>query len=100
MSWTFLLLLAAACYAQKAVAPLVAGAWQPPPRARAALHLLAVPVLVGLVVVQTLSDGRELVLDARLPAVLVAGIAAWRGAPFLVVVLLAAVVAAALRQLS
>lgn len=100
MTWTFLLLLAAACYAQKAVAPLAAGAWQPPPRLRAALHLLAVPVLVGLVVVQTLSDGRELVLDARAPAVAVAVVAAWRGAPFLVVVLLAAVVAAGLRAIT
>lgn len=100
MTWTFLLLLAAACYAQKAVAPLLAGAWQPPPRARAALHMLAVPVLVGLVVVQTVGDGRELVLDARAPAVFVAGVAAWRGAPFLAVVLLAALVAAGLRQVS
>jgi branched-subunit amino acid transport protein len=97
MSWSLVLGLAALIYAQKAIGPLLAGAWSPPRRARIALHLLAVPVLAGLIVVQTLGDGRELVLDARAPAVLVAIVAVWRGAPFLVVVLLAAVVAAFLR---
>lgn len=100
MTWSFLLLLAAACYVQKAAAPLLAGAWQPPPRARALLHLLAVPLLVGLVIVQTLSDGRELVVDARAPAVLVTAVAAWRGAPFLAVVLLAGPVAAGVRVIA
>ena len=97
MTWTLLLGLAVATYLQKAVGPLLAGSWDPSPRAKVGLHLLAVPVLSGLIVVQTLGDGRELVLDARAPAVLVAVLAVWRGAPFLVVVLLAAAVAALLR---
>lgn len=97
MSWTLILLLAAAMYLQKAVGPLLVGSWQPPERVRIGLHLLAVPVLAGLVVVQALSDRGALVLDARAPAMVVAGAAVWRGAPFLVTVLLAAVVAAAVR---
>lgn len=100
MSWALLIALALGIYAQKAVGPLLVGSWNPPPRTRAALHLLAVPVLAGLIVVQTLGDGRELVLDARAPAVLAAIIAVWLRAPFLVVVLLAAVVAAGIRFLA
>ena len=99
MSWTLLLALAAGCWLQKAVGPILAGGWHPGPRARVALHLLAVPVLAGLVVVQTFGDQQELVLDARAPAVAAAGIAVWLRAPFLVVVLLSAVVAAGLRAL-
>ena len=100
MTWPFLIALAVGIYAQKAAAPLLAGSWNPPPRARAALHLLAVPVLAGLIVVQTFGDGRELVLDARAPAVAAAVVAVWLRAPFLVVVLLAAVVAAGIRLLA
>ncbi len=97
MTWPFLLAMCAAAYAQKAIAPILLGAWEPPHRVRTLLHLLAVPVLAGLIVVQTLGDGRELVLDARAPAVGAAIIAVWLRAPFLVVVLLAAVVAAGIR---
>lgn len=97
MTWTLLILLAVGIYAQKAVGPLLVGSWNPPPRIRAALHLLAVPVLAGLIVVQTVGDGRELVLDARAPAVAAAIIAVWLRAPFLVIVVLAAVVAAGIR---
>lgn len=99
MSWPVLLALAAACWLQKAAAPVIAGGWHPGPRTRAALHLLAVPVLAGLVVVQTLGDGAELVLDARIPAVLAAAVAVWLRAPFLVVVAVAAIVAGGLRAL-
>lgn len=97
MSWTVILLVATGVYAQKAIAPAIVGAWTPTPRLASILHLLAVPVLAGLIVVQTVGDQRELVLDARLPALLVAAIAVWRGAPFLVTVLLAAAVAAGSR---
>ena len=99
MTWPVLLAMCAGAYAQKAVGPMLLGSWEPPPRVRAALHLLAVPVLVGLIVVQTFGDGRELVLDARTPAVAAAVVAVLLRAPFLVVVLLAAAVAAGLRAL-
>ena len=48
---------------------------------------------------QTATRGNELVLDARLPALVVAAIALALRAPFIVVVLLAAVTAAVLRAL-
>lgn len=100
MSWPVLLAIAAGTWIQKALGPLVLGSWAPPRRVRAALHLLAVPVLAGLIVVQSLADGSELVLDARAPAIAIAGVAVWRGAPFLVTVLLAAAVAALVRLLT
>jgi branched-subunit amino acid transport protein len=97
VSWAALLGLAAGAYALKAVGPLLLAGRTPSPRVTGVIALLAVPLLAALVVVQTVGDGERLVVDARLPAVAVAGIAVWRGAPFLVVVLLAAAVAALLR---
>jgi hypothetical protein len=62
--------------------------------------LLTVALLSALVVVQTLSNGQELVLDARVPAVLVAAALLALRAPFLIVVVAAALVAAVLRALA
>jgi branched-subunit amino acid transport protein len=73
------------------------------PAARAAvrrtLDLVAVPLLAALILVQTLGDGHRLGIDARVPALAVAGVLVWRRAPFLVVVLAAAGTAALLRAL-
>jgi branched-subunit amino acid transport protein len=99
VSWAALLLLAAGGYALKALGPLVVGDRQPPPRVARLLRLLAVPLLAALIVVQTLSAGGGVVLDARVPALAAAAVCVWRGAPFLVTVVTAAVVAAALRAL-
>lgn len=62
--------------------------------------LLPVALLSALIAMQTFGDGRHLVVDARLAGLVVAGIAVWRRAPFLVVVGAAAATAAALRALS
>jgi branched-subunit amino acid transport protein len=99
MSWTMLLGLGAISYALKAVGPLLAGGRQLGPQARRMLELVAVPLLAALVVVQTLADGRRLVIDARAAALTVAAVLVWRRAPFLVVVLGAAATAALLRAL-
>lgn len=70
------------------------------PRPRRTLELLTVSLLAGLVAVQALGGGDGIVLDARIPAVLVAaGLLAVR-APFIVAVAAAAAVAALLRQLA
>ncbi len=61
-------------------------------------NLLTVALLAGLVAVQTLASGSAIQLDARIPAVLVAiGLFALR-VPFIVVVLVAGIVAALLRN--
>jgi branched-subunit amino acid transport protein len=99
MSWGVLLVLCAVSYGLKAVGPLLAGGRQFGPQVRRALDLVAVPLLAGLILVDTLGDGRGLVIDARLPALLVAAVLVWRRAPFLVVVLAAAATAALVRAL-
>jgi hypothetical protein len=49
--------------------------------------------------VQTLTDGRHYVIDSRLAGLAVAALAVWRRAPFIVVVLVAAVTGAAVHAL-
>jgi branched chain amino acid efflux pump len=99
MSWTAILALCAVSYALKALGPVFAGGRQLGPRVRRMLDLVAVPLLAALIMTQTLGDGHRLVIDARVPALAVAALLVWRRAPFLVVVLAAAVTAAALRAL-
>jgi len=55
---------------------------------------LTVGLLASLVVTNTVTSGQALVLDSRLLALAVAGIALWRKAPFIVVVILGALAAA------
>jgi hypothetical protein len=56
-------------------------------------------MLSALVAVQTFGDGQSLVIDARVAGVAVAVVALLLRAPFLVVVLAAAISAALLRAL-
>jgi branched-subunit amino acid transport protein len=100
MSWAALLGLCAISYGLKAVGPLLAGGRQLGPRLRLTLNLVPVPLLAALILLQTLSTGHRLVLDARAPALGVAALLAWRRAPFLVVVLAAAATAALIRALT
>jgi hypothetical protein len=97
MSWTAVIALCAAAYALKAAGAVAAG--RAPERAAAGgrLDLLVVPVIAALIVVQTIGQGRDVVLDARLPAVLVAAALVWLRAPLLVVVIAAGGTAALLR---
>jgi len=97
VSWTVLIGLCAVSYALKAVGPVLAGGRQLSPNVRRTLDLVAVPLLAALILVQTFGDGRRLVLDARAPALAIAAVLVWRRAPFLVVVLSAAAVAALVR---
>jgi len=97
--WNAVLLAAVACVALKAVGYLIPTRFVEAPRPARIADLLTVALLAALVAVQTLGDGQAIVVDARIPAVLVAaGLLALR-APFLVVVVAAALVAALLRLL-
>ena len=70
-----------------------------PPRAAKLLEAAAVIMLAALVATTALTEGHGFSGFARPAGVLVAGVLAWRKAPFLVVVLAAAVVTALLRIL-
>lgn len=97
MSWAAILVLAVGSYALKAVGPMLVGDRELSTEMTRLLGLVAVPLLAALIVVQTFGDGRSLTLDARAPALAVAALLVWRKAPFLAVVVAAAVVAAGWR---
>ena len=97
MSWAAVGALCGAAYAIKAIGAFAAGRARPGAAAGGSLEVLVVPVIAGLIVVQTIGAGQGVVLDARLPAVVVAGVLVWRRAPLLVVVIAAAGTAALLR---
>lgn len=99
MSWAALFALAAGSYALKAVGPMLVGDRELSTEISRLLALVAVPLLAALIAVQTFADGRTLTIDARAPALAVAAVLVWRRAPFLVVVIAAAVTAALWRAL-
>jgi branched-subunit amino acid transport protein len=68
-----------------------------PPRAERLLAAAATILLTALVATTALTEGHGFAGLARPAGVLVAGILAWRKAPFLVVVIAAAAVTALLR---
>jgi branched-subunit amino acid transport protein len=81
----------------KAVGPVLLGGRPLPARASGLVELLAPALLGALVATQALGDGRALVLDERLIGLSVAGIALWRKAPMLVVIVAAAAATALAR---
>ena len=97
MSWAAVIALCGAAYALKLVGALAASRVEDGEAAGGRLDVLVVPVIAGLIAVQVLGDGRAVVLDARLPAMLVAAVLIWRKAPLLLVVVAAGATAALLR---
>jgi len=95
--WTAVLAASVLCLALKATGYLLPAHWLDAPRPARVADLLTVALLSALVVVQTVGAGQAIVVDARLPAVAVAALLLWARAPFLVVVVGAAVTAALLR---
>jgi hypothetical protein len=95
----------AACglaYATKLAGHLLPERWLDHPVAARCAQLLPVALLAALVATSTVvggADGRHIVIDARLAALAVAVVALLLRAPFIVVVVLAAVTAAGLRAL-
>jgi branched-subunit amino acid transport protein len=97
VSWWAVLAMCLSAYALKALGIVLADRIPRNALADGALDVVIVPVIAALIVVQTLDGGREIAIDARLPAVLVAAFLVWRKAPILVIVLAAGAVAALLR---
>ncbi|WP_322411906.1 AzlD domain-containing protein [Microbacterium invictum] len=95
--WTAVLASSIICVALKAIGYLIPPRVLEAPRPARIADLLTVALLAALVAVQTLGAGQAIVIDARVPAVLVAGGLLVLRAPFLVVVAAAALTAALLR---
>ncbi len=99
MSWTAIVILAVGVYAMKAAGPVLFAGRSLPERWEGVATMVAVPLLAALVVTQTVTAGHHFVLDARLPALVVAAGAVALRFPFLVVVLLGGGTCALLRLL-
>lgn len=99
MSWTAILVLAAGSYLLKMLGTVVLGGRQLPGTVTRCVALLPAALLPALIAVQTLSTDDRWVMDARAAGVGCAALAAWRKAPFPVVILLGAAVTAGVRAL-
>lgn len=97
--WAGVLAASLSCYALKLAGVSLPQAWLSHPRIQRTVPLIPIALLAALVAIQTFSNGRQLVLDVRAAALLVAIAAVILRAPFLVVVVAAAATAALLRLL-
>ena len=97
MSWAGVAALCAGAYGLKLVGAVLASRVGAETAERWSLEVAVVPVLAGLIVVQTLDGGERIVFDARLPALVVAAVLVWRRAPLLLVVVGAGATAALVR---
>jgi branched-subunit amino acid transport protein len=90
-------ILAAGTFAFRLSGPVLRSRITFPARVSKLLEAGAVVLLAALVAVTTLTSGHSFAGYARPAGVLVAGVLAWRKAPFIVVVLAAAATTAVLR---
>lgn len=99
MSWAAILVLAAGAYLFKASGLLLFGGSGENGLAVRVGRLLPPALLSALIVVQTIgaTGGKGLTLDARAAGIAAAAMAAWRRAPFIVVIVVGAAVTALLR---
>ena len=92
-----LIVMTVGTFALKSAGPLVLGDRALPLRVQQVVDLLPAALLAALAIVSTVGDGRAIVLDARAVGLLVAGLALWRRAPFVVVVVAASAATALVR---
>lgn len=97
MIWVAVIAGSLGCYAEKVIGYLLPASILDRPGVRRVFGLLPVALLAALVAVQTFATGQSLVVDARAAGLAVAVVALLLRAPFLVVVLAAAITAALLR---
>jgi hypothetical protein len=96
--WQLVLATIVGCYACKLGGYLVPARVLDRRGVRSAVELLPVALLAALVVVQAVASGRHIELDGpRLAGVAVGALCVWRRAPFLLIVVAAAVTAGVLR---
>jgi branched-subunit amino acid transport protein len=97
--WVTIAVLTVATAAIRASGPLLLGGRALPPAAMSVIALVAPALLAALVVIETFGapEGGSFELDARIAGVGAAGVALWRGASLLPVVVLAAAVTALVR---
>jgi branched-subunit amino acid transport protein len=98
--WWAIAVLAIGTYAMKAAGPLLLGGRILPPMVQHISTLLAATLLAALIALATFTQGDAVTFDGPLVAgMATAAVAVRLRAPFVVVVILAAAVAAALRAI-
>ena len=97
MSWLTLLVLAGGAYGFKAIGSVALAGRTLPRSLERSLELLPAALLPALLLVGTFADGHQLTIDARVVGVTVAGLAAWKRAPFPVVIVLGSAITALVR---
>ena len=98
-AWTAVILAGLLSWATKFAGFLVPQRWLSGPLVTRVMVFLPVALLAALVAVQTFGSGTQVVLDARAAGLLAAVVALALRAPFLLVIVIAAATAAALRAL-
>ena len=96
--WTIVLLAAVAVLLLKLVGYLVPESFLEKPTPARIANLLTVALLAALIGTQTFAAGQSVVIDARLPAVVLAAVLFALRVPFIVVLIAAAACAAVLRM--
>lgn len=89
--WLPVIAASLGAYAEKLAGFIVPASWLAQPNLKRVVEALPIGLLAALVGYQAFGAGQALVLDGRLLGLLVAAVALWRGASFVVVVVLAAV---------
>lgn len=97
--WLWILAACLVAFLTKLLGYLVPRKWLTNPRVTRIAATLTIGLLAALTISNTLASGQNLVLDARIGALVAAAVALWLKAPFLVVVIVAAIAAAGLRML-
>jgi branched-subunit amino acid transport protein len=98
--WLVVALVGVGTVAIKSAGPVLLGGRPLPPRLAGVIDLLAPALFGALISVQTFGEGQSLVVDERVIGVAVAGLAIWRKAPLIVVVILAAAATGIARAVS
>lgn len=96
-TWHIILIASAATLALKLAGHLVPAGFLERERPARIADLLTVALLAALIAVQTLGAGQTIVIDARVPALIVSAALYALRVPFVIVVAVAAGVAAGIR---
>ncbi|MEX1080298.1 MAG: AzlD domain-containing protein [Homoserinimonas sp.] len=97
--WSIIIIASLGCLALKVSGYLVPPSFMERPRPSRVANLLTVALLAALVATQTFGAGTEIVVDARVPALLLAAALFALRVPFILVIIAAAATAALLRLL-
>lgn len=99
MSWTSIVVLVVGAYGCKAFGVLGFGKITDGTAARFEPFTALIPaaLFAALIAVQTMAGDETLVVDARFAGVAAGAVAVWRRAPFIVVIVVAMIVTAAVR---